>query len=78
MKKIFHIREGHFKKRKPNMTKKALRTFHINLGHGSYEYMTTEWPRSEVMNGKLGVRISATIQECNSCTNQGNNFKTGK
>ena len=30
------------------------------------------------MNRELGVRISTTIQECNSCTNRGNNFKIGK
>ena len=27
---------------------------------------------------KVGIRISATIQECDSCTNRGRNFKTEK
>ena len=76
-KRIFHVREG-YKKRTPNMTNKALCTLYIDLVHGSYEDMTMECTRSKVMNRTVGVRISATIQECNSCTNQGNNFKTGK
>ena len=34
--------------------------------------------RLKVMTRKVGLRISATIKDCDSCTNRGRNFKTEK
>ena len=60
------------------MTNKALRNLHIDIGHGSFADLTSECIRLEDMTRKIGLRISATVQECNSCANRGRNFKTGK
>ena len=57
------------------MTNKALMNLQRDLGHGSQTDMTAECIRINAMTKKVGLRISATIQEYENCTNRGRNFK---
>ena len=44
---------------------------HLELGHSCHTDMTKECTRLKVMTRKVGVRISTTIQECDSCATRG-------
>ena len=60
------------------MTNKTLKNVHTDLGHGSHADMVKECISLNVMTRKLGLRISAKIQECGHCTNRGRNSKQKK